>query len=271
MKAYTHVIYHKGCPDGFGAAFSAWMALGEKAHYLKLAYGEPMPVLPHSAEVLFVDFCPKPEELWELAKTVKGITILDHHQTAFEAMKDFKNPRVEVKFDMGHSGAYLAWEHFHGADVPLFIRYIEDRDLWAFKLPGSREVAASLSSYPLDFLGWNLLYKFPVSRLIEEGLAILRFQNQKVEEMCSKVRWKELAGHRIPYTNATVFFSEVGNRLCEIYPEVPFAAYYFDRADGKRQWGLRSPGRFDVSQVAKKMGGGGHPGAAGFVEDPAKV
>ena len=56
-----------------------------------------------------------------------------------------------------------------------------------------------------------------------------------------------------------------------MYPDAPFAGYYFDRlADGKRQWGLRSRLSslfdFDVSAVAMQMGGGGHPGAAGWVE-----
>lgn len=66
--------------------------------------------------------------------------------------------------------------------------------------------------------------------------------------------------------NATACFSETGEALCIAYPDAPFGAYYMDRGDGIRQWGARSRNGFDVSAVAKQLGGGGHPGAAGWTE-----
>ena len=84
--------------------------------------------------------------------------------------------------------------------------------------------------------------------------------------MCRQAVMREVGGHKVPVANGTVFFSEVGEELCKAYPEAPFAAYYMDRADGKRQWGLRSRTGFDVSAIAKQYGGGGHQAAAGFTE-----
>ena len=55
-------------------------------------------------------------------------------------------------------------------------------------------------------------------------------------------------------------------QLNERYSDTPFAACYFCRADGKRQWSLRSRGNFDVSEVARRFGGGGHNNAAGYTE-----
>lgn len=53
----------------------------------------------------------------------------------------------------------------------------------------------------------------------------------------------------------------------ELAKERPFGACYFDRQDGKRQWSLRSrDGGADVSEIAKRHGGGGHAQAAGFEE-----
>jgi len=46
-----------------------------------------------------------------------------------------------------------------------------------------------------------------------------------------------------------------------------FGAAYFVRDDGKKVYSLRSVGDFDVSEVAKKYGGGGHRNAAGFQEN----
>jgi len=45
----------------------------------------------------------------------------------------------------------------------------------------------------------------------------------------------------------------------------PFAVGWFQRCDGMFQYSLRSRGEVDVSEVAKRFGGGGHVKAAGFV------
>ena len=67
--------------------------------------------------------------------------------------------------------------------------------------------------------------------------------------------------------NASANQSEVGHELLQRYPEAPFAAIYFDTADGKRKWSLRGRGNVDVSALAKQFGGGGHHNAAGFTTD----
>lgn len=43
-----------------------------------------------------------------------------------------------------------------------------------------------------------------------------------------------------------------------------FAATYFVNDKGERIYSLRSTGDFDVAEIAKKYGGGGHKNAAGF-------
>jgi len=52
----------------------------------------------------------------------------------------------------------------------------------------------------------------------------------------------------------------VGDTLGAKYP---FVVMYFDTAD-KRVFSLRSRGEVDVANIAKRYGGGGHAGAAGF-------
>ena len=34
------VIYHDTCADGFGAAFAAWLVLGDEADYVPMQYGK---------------------------------------------------------------------------------------------------------------------------------------------------------------------------------------------------------------------------------------
>ena len=37
------VIYHKNCTDGFGAAYSAWRLLANRAEYIACSHGETTP------------------------------------------------------------------------------------------------------------------------------------------------------------------------------------------------------------------------------------
>lgn len=261
---YTHVLYHQNCQDGFGAAWAAWKKFDEEAVYIPAIHGEPFPELPADADVLMLDMAYPRERHLELEKRVKSLTVVDHHISSMKAIGDLPN----THFDMNHSGATLAWLFLHpGVQIPELLLYVEDRDLWRYKLPDSREFFTGLSSYEKQFDLWEDIhcnFKDRVMTLKKEGSVLLRMLTRKVEEMCGSVFWKEIAGYRVPVVNATCFTSEVGERLNQLYPDAPFAAYYYDK-EKIRCWGLRSQGKTDVSEIAKSFaGGGGHPNAAGF-------
>ena len=267
------VFYHASCYDGFTAAWVAHQILGDAAEYHPVNYGAALPFFaldPPRRLVYVLDFSWPRTEMECLARTA-DLTLLDHHKTAAEALTDLPG-EPHVIFDMERSGCGLAWDYFMAGEArPLLVDYAEDRDLWRFRMEGSREVSAWLRSFPFTWEAWDRAHNALLQdrwSVIQEGAAILRFQDQMVNVMCAQRVMRVIGGHLVPVVNATVFFSEVGERLCELSPDVPFGAYYFDRlADGKRQWGLRSRGGFDCSAVAKQYGGGGHPGAAGFVTE----
>ncbi len=256
----THVLYHAHCPDGFGAALAAWLILGDEATYLPVNHGEPMPELPATARVAMVDFSYPRQQILSLQRQVSELVILDHHKTAEEELAglDF------ATFDMNKSGARMAWEFWHpGRPVPELLAYIEDKDLWRWELPQSQEVSIALHSYPQEFRIWQHL---EVDHLKIEGVALLRLQEQIVAAGCQRARWTEMFGFHVPVVNATEFRSEIANRLCQLHPETPFAAAYYDNIEGARNWSLRSQGEFDVAELARRRGGGGHLNAAGFTE-----
>jgi len=269
----TFVLYHGHCYDGFGAAWAAWTVLGENAVYLPMQYGQPWPrEITVWDDVYILDFSfPRSllEDVWTVRTKIISrpdpgrVVLLDHHKTAAEdlAHLPFAN------FDLNKSGAVLAWEYWHpGEPVPFLLQYVQDRDLWQFALPKSREISAALRSYPFDFAVWDQLARqWDFGRLVLEGEIILRYQNQLVETMGRNARLVSLAGHLVPVVNTPILISEMGDWLLEHYPH-PFAATYFDRGDGVRQWSLRSR-TFDVAALARRLGGGGHPRAAGFEED----
>lgn len=268
----TWVFYHRGCDDGFGAAWAAWKVLGDRAAYRACAYGDDSPleaVLPDDS-VYVVDFSFPRSVLERLARGTRQLVVLDHHKTAAEDLAGLPF----ATFDMEHSGMTLAWNHWHPkVRPPLLVLFIEDRDLWRFELPETAAVSAWLRSYPRDFRVWSDLstrLSTELRAVVEQGQAILRAHDQLVATMADQARFIELGGLRVPAANAPVLYSEVGHELCKRYPSVPFAAYWRDMKGGVREWGLRGRKHgVDVSRIAATFGGGGHAAAAGFREDVA--
>ncbi len=267
-----YILYHGNCPDGFGAAWAAWKSLGDQATYLPVQHGYPVPALEKGSQVYIVDFSYPADVLEALSKEMDRVIVLDHHKSAQAALGNFPaleaieqgSSNIGVLFDMEKSGAMLTWEHFHqGQTIPDLIRYVQDKDLWQFKLPDSKAISAGLSSYPFDFEFWD---KAELEQLKQEGQILLRMLDGMVERLAERAYWRDLGGHNIPVVNTPMLASELGNLLCIKFPEAAFAACYSDTPGGKRIWELRSKGSFDVSEVAKAHGGGGHRNASGFTE-----
>lgn len=204
------VIYHANCTDGFGAAFAAWLKLGNEAEYLPMEYNPSSHkhVFCHDREVYILDFSfPKPV-MDAIFQHAKRVVWLDHHKTAFEMWceterilhcEDDMQPENNrfILLDNNKSGALLAWEYFHpDTNVPMLIRHIDDRDRWQFKLEGSKELHAALASYtPWTFdQWWRLFYDKrglgtnKRADLIQEGSAILRAHNQNVQAALKQAR-----------------------------------------------------------------------------------
>jgi hypothetical protein len=270
------VLYHGGCPDGFGAAYAVWRALGDGATYAPVSYGQPPPPVPDGADVYILDFSYPARVLLALWARAKSLTVLDHHKTAAADLAglDGSKPNLAVRFDLTKSGAVLAWEHFHpGEPVPALIDYICDRDLWLWLLPDSREFSAALSLEPRDFAAWDRLACLkpmtpPWHRFVARGSVVLEHTRKLVDALCRHAALTAVGDHRVPAVNTPLFISEVGERLCELHPDAPFGATWFVNEDGDEVWSLRSRNGFDgfdVSEVARALGGGGHAAAAGFV------
>lgn len=283
------VLHHGGgCQDGFAAAWCAWHYFGEQAEYIPVNYGQSLPDAVDGNAVTLLDFSYKAGAMRELADRALSLVVLDHHASAANDLKVLHGytGKVSVTFDLERSGCRLAWDHFFpDKPAPWFIDYAQDRDLWQWKLPFSKEINAAMASYPHDFKLWDrwagvnnpveqIAHKFTrgtdfgedlIRDMIREGTAILRYQQQMADAACKNAVEIELDGHKVLSTNATMLISEIGQKLCK---DRPFSATYFIRSsDGKKIWSLRSEdGGLNVSEIAKRHGGGGHPHAAGYQE-----
>lgn len=286
----TICIYHGNCADGFTAAWCVRLALGYSVEFVPGIYGEEPPDVT-GADVIMVDFSYKRPVIDAMCEQARSILILDHHQTAEQELAGLPSPDVDsgqdnweehlqavsegsyaglpaALFDMHRSGAQLAWDFFQSVpERPALVDYVADRDLWRFDLPGSRAVAAWLFSHPYDFGIWTELARMVDEErysVLAQGDAIERKHHKDIAELVKVMRRPmTIGGYRVqvanlPYTLA----SDAAGMMAE---GKPFAACYFDRADGQRVFSLRSrEGGVNVADIAAAYGGGGHAAAAGF-------
>ena len=172
---------------------------------------------------------------------------------------------TNTHFDMTKSGAMLAWEYFHpGKEPPKFIQYIQDRDLWKWELPYSREFAAAFDMVPFEFEEFEKFEDDSVfDDAVKRGSYILAYSKTVVKKVCEKAQLRKMDGKDVMVVNASHWMSEIGSRLA---PDCDFAMiWYWDHEDRVTKVSLRAfHETVDVSEIAKKFGGGGHKKAAGF-------
>ena len=247
------VLYHADCTDGFAAAWAIWKRF-PSATFIPVDHGRPPPVDCAGRRVVIVDFSYSRPVLEDMAEKAAGLQVLDHHITAKEALDGLPY----VHFDLDKSGAVLAWEWAYGTAPPWLLRYVQDKDLWTWQLPASREINAALNSYPHDFHVWDSLTQ---DTLEQEGRAIQRYEREAVKKILRQAVLVRFEGETVPCVQSAILTSQIGEQLSLGYP---FCLTWHDR-NGRRYFSLRSQREAaDVAKIAVKYGGGGHAHAAGF-------
>jgi uncharacterized protein len=252
-KPPTVILYHAECADGFGAAWAIWKQF-PSPRFIPVKHGSPPPPELTMQRVVIVDFSYDRPTLEQLASETQALLILDHHITAEKALADLPY----AYFDMKKCGAVLAWEWAHDHPAPWLLDYIQDKDLWTWALPSSREINAAVASHPFDFQLWN---GFKQKDLEQEGRAILRYEQELVSKLAAQAVMVEFQGAVIPSVQSAVLTSQIGERLSADHP---FCIIWHDR-DGRRYYSMRSrEDGSDVGAIAASFSGGGHTHAAGF-------
>lgn len=266
-------FYHAGCPDGFGAVWSVRKAWGEDARYYARSHDDLLPLDElEGALVVFVDIAVDNRQLRELSRVAGHIILLDHHisaklryQSDLETVNEIEAAGHEIYFDLDHSGAMLAWNFFHPEDpAPPLLEYVEDQDLWNWKLVGSEEVNAAIASYPREFEAWDELAQRSPTDLMRDGEPIVRSNKMEVLRAIQNAHAISIGNDRVEAVNATVNRSAIGHELAK---RMAFGRAWgcVYRISGSRVHAtLYSIADLDVSAIAGGLGGGGHRNAAGF-------
>lgn len=254
------VIYHASCCDGMGAAWAAWKLLGDKATYYAADHGTPPPDVTDKT-VAILDFSYDLGALEAMQRSASGIVVLDHHISAQNDLTTFEN----ASFDMLHSGAIMAWNYFHpGEEAPLFLKYIEDRDLWKWELPFSREFSSYFCEVPFTFSDYDaFLDEEKVNYAISAGSHILPYINTCVEKLSSKASREVFLENTVAILNCGQWMSDIGNVLAKD-SDIAIVWYYNNKSRSYKISLRTCSETIDVSKIAKIWGGGGHQKAAAF-------
>ncbi len=261
----TICIYHADCMDGAAAAAAVKHKYPEARLY-PANHGEAPPPQVKDKRVFIVDFSYSAPLLEEIKKQAAEVNWYDHHKTAIPT-KDKLGFGI---IDLEESGATLTWKQlFPGTEVPKILQYVRDKDIWRWELPNSREISAAIREIK-DILNpnnavWGTLLKGPPESewqmMIERGKNSRKLLSERLGKTASRGFAVELDGVKGFAVNWSGDSSELGEY---IYQELgyPFALV-FSYTGKEWSFSLRSK-TIDVSEIALRRGGGGHPGAAGF-------
>ena len=265
MKSIV-VLYHND-GDGFGGAWAAWKKFKNKASYIPVEYNnknEP-PEFLKDKEIYLIDVCYSVKQMGKILAENKKVVVLDHHETSRQASKISTEHRFEIK----SSAAILAWRYFHPKKkIPKLLSYINDFDLWLFKLKETKQISAVLEIYNNKFEAWEKVAKDLENsrtrkKYLEQGDVILKYQNKLVNFIIRQAIPVDFEGKKALAVNSNILESEVGNGLIQQGAEV--GIIWFIKNSSQLKVSLRSnPKKIDVSKLALRHGGGGHKGAAGF-------
>lgn len=283
------VIYHANCADGFSAAWVFYKM--SKIHEVDFefyagVYGKPPPDVTDRI-VYLVDFSYKRDVVIEMCQKAAKVILIDHHKTAIEDLGwlvDEGCAQHQRNFnwyvDIERSGAVLAWDYWFIESSPptqikmgprpILLGHVEDRDLWRFKLPNTREIQANVFSYEYTFENWDKLMSANQAELLKmtvAGAAIERKHHKDIAELVKVCqRLLVIGGHVVPVASLPyTLTSDAGHLMASDWKDGElFAACYWDTSE-ERIFSLRSTDNgMDVSAVALQYGGGGHKHAAGF-------
>jgi nanoRNase/pAp phosphatase (c-di-AMP/oligoRNAs hydrolase) len=284
---FDTIVYHNPCNDGAVALWCANYFLPIEEKIAGRAGCNPQNLIPDNKNILFVDLCPPLDYLFNICKSSSQVVVIDHHKSTlddWEQSQENKPANLTMILDMERSGCQMSWDYFFPNSLtrPWFVDYVGDRDLWAWKLPNSREINEyffenyTLEPTKLDeitqLITWSPEQK---NQIIQEGASILKYKKKQLDLASSRSIESVMRVNDFEYkvwlgTTTTADRSDLGNILANkllssgFLPD--FSAVWVYEPKSNEWWiSLRghknSP---DLSVIAKQFGGGGHPKASGI-------
>lgn len=244
--------------------------------FISMDYKDPFPfnIIEKNDVICIVDFSFKPDVMAKLLEITPPFNIIwcDHHKTAKDY--NYNLPGYCDFSEDGLAGCECTYKYFApDSKIPKFIQLIGDYDAWRLQLqPDCFEFYEGLKledTNPKSSL-WEGLFSVDISnliinKLIEDGKTAIRYRDSYRDSYCETIL--KTFGHEISLNGIKGFAANLygfGSKgFAAKFNEYDFVASYIHA--GKEYTVSLYSDKIDVGELAKKYGGGGHKGAAGFV------
>ena len=238
-------------------------------------YGQPLLIdkLKQHNRIFMVDFSFKPQDMIKL-KNRFHLTWLDHHISAIRDSEEHGYSDLSGKRDTNLAGCELTWNYlWPNQEMPKFVHYLGRYDVWdhynediLYFQYGMR----TRQTWP-DKGIWSNLYingDKTFNEIKNTGKIIYQYESELNARICKAQSYTiNFEGYNAlvlnrGYCNSSVFDSIFNPDIHDFviaysrYPDCWRVSLY--QNDNKKDFDL------DLSVFAKKRGGGGHAGAAGF-------
>jgi uncharacterized protein len=237
--------------------------------------------------VLLVDVSFKAHYLKKVCKHLGDsgrVVIMDHHKSAQRELSGVQfEGRVRVMLDMERAGCQVVWDTLCLGKRPLLLDYVADRDLWAWRMPHSREVNHYMFVHGLlkesNLVGMTQLFLHTTATelqpWIDEARPLMAAGRVLIDRAVTNASTRSFTTptsrkvYKVKLTSAdSSVVSDVGHELVQA-GNCDFAVmWYYDPFSNQFGFSCRSDADrtdIDLSQICAEFeDGGGHPQAAGF-------
>ncbi|MDH3944066.1 MAG: hypothetical protein OEV06_08240, partial [Anaerolineae bacterium] len=265
------VCLHHNDADGRACGAIVRRAFNGDVGLFEMDYGDPIPweAVQGSEKVIVADFSLSAEDMLRLAQDRQLIWI-DHHKTSLNELHDIAQNWPGQR-DVGEAACVLTWRYFFpDLPVPRAVVLIGDRDIWRWAEPETGAFGEGLFNQDTDPANdqlWRPLLDDEtkaVEELVSKGGMLRDARLKSIERKIASYGHPVLfEGHRTLVVNDRGS-GEMGAHIQEAGYEIGYC-YLDNIQDGQLVTFVTLYSKHvDVSEIAKRFGGGGHPGAAGF-------
>ncbi len=267
-------LYHGVDLDGFCCVAiyaKAMTAQNREYELIPANYGWELPWEKfQDAHVTLIDFSLPKDDFIRLGKMAKSVLWIDHHKSAINDMVDVDlDCPFLCELDTTQAGCELAWRFFFNGPMPTTVHLLGRYDVWDHKHTSVLPYQYGMWLYDLDpskgkdrHMWINTLIDCDISDRLKEGRLIQRYdtrQNEIKARSAFTLVWEDLRW--------IVSNNDGDSKLFDsVYDSALHDGMMTFGWTGK-EWvfGLYSTDPdIDCGAIAKRHGGGGHPGAAGF-------
>lgn len=264
-------FYHNADFDGKCSAAIVRYA-NPSTELIGINYGDEFPweIIQKDERVYMVDFSLQPFSDMVRLNEMCDLFWIDHHKTAIDDEK-----KSGVKIDglrrIGIGACALVWEFLFNTFIPDGVRLLAEYDVWNHTNPETLPFQYGLrlaNPEPNDDVWFDLFDNYPsISMVINTGKTIIEYETSQNKIQASVKSFDlEFDGLKFIAMNHGPANSQVFSSVWDPEKYDAMMLFYIRRGIWKVSLYTEKEG-VDVSEVAKRWGGGGHKQAAGFQVD----